>query len=240
MRKLFIFLLLAFFLSKVFCFELYKDKVVVSYYAEKFHGRKTANGERFNMYAMTCAHKSLPFNTIIRVTNLANGKYVDVRVNDRGPFVVGREVDLSKGAAVKLGMIKTGTAKAKIHIVKMGPMTKQSLVSAQKAKKIPLEKSKASIKSTKKMEQRIYKNGILYDIQLGSFSDEKKAREYAQKIAKAKIKNVALQKTSNSTKVVVIKVDGKNVPSMINLLEINGFNKVLVKERKNKKSFLKE
>ncbi|MBO4386208.1 MAG: septal ring lytic transglycosylase RlpA family protein, partial [Treponema sp.] len=90
---------------------LYKSGVTASYYADKFHGRKTSSGEIFNMYDYTAAHKTLPFGTLLRVTNLANGNYVTVKVNDRGPFVKGRELDVSKAAAVKLGMIKTGTAK---------------------------------------------------------------------------------------------------------------------------------
>ena len=82
--------------------SVYKSGVTASYYAEDFHGKKTSNGERFNMNALTCAHKSLPFNTILKVTNLANGKSCEVRVNDRGPFVLNREIDLSKSAAVSL------------------------------------------------------------------------------------------------------------------------------------------
>ncbi|MCR4823302.1 MAG: septal ring lytic transglycosylase RlpA family protein, partial [Treponema sp.] len=114
-RLLFTLLLLS--LSGFSFSSVYKDNAKASYYADKFHGRKTANGEIFNMYDMTCAHKSLPFGTKLKVTNLDNGKSVEVRVNDRGPFVAGREVDLSKAAAVKLDMIKTGTARVKIEIL---------------------------------------------------------------------------------------------------------------------------
>ena len=117
---------------------LYKNNVTASFYAEKFHGKRTSNGEIFNMNDLTCAHKSLPFNTILKVTNLSNGKTVQVRVNDRGPFVAGREIDLSKAAAKKLGMINSGTAKVKIQIVKMGKndkLSKQTAKSAEKKKK---------------------------------------------------------------------------------------------------------
>ena len=91
-----------------------------SYYAKKFHGRKTANGEIFDMYKMTAAHKILPFNTIIEVENLENNRKVKVRINDRGPFKAGRIVDLSYGAALKIDMIKSGTAKIKARIIKLG------------------------------------------------------------------------------------------------------------------------
>ncbi|MBR6341282.1 MAG: septal ring lytic transglycosylase RlpA family protein, partial [Treponema sp.] len=116
--------------------SLYKTGVTASYYAEDFHGKKTSNGERFNMNALTCAHKSLPFNTVLKVTNLANGKSCEVRVNDRGPFVLNREIDLSKAAAVKLGMIGSGTTKVKLEIVKQGANTKLSQQTAASATKI--------------------------------------------------------------------------------------------------------
>jgi len=91
-----------------------------SYYGKKFHGRKTANGEVYDMYAFTAAHKSLPFNTILIVENTANGKTVQVRINDRGPYKKGRILDLSYSAAKKIGLIKTGTAKITAKIVKLG------------------------------------------------------------------------------------------------------------------------
>jgi len=116
--------------------EIYKTGVTASYYAEDFHGKRTSNGERFNMNDYTCAHKSLPFGTILRVTNLANGKTCDVRVNDRGPFVATREIDLSKAAAVKLDMIGSGTAKVQLKIIKRGANTKLSQQTAASASKI--------------------------------------------------------------------------------------------------------
>lgn len=81
-----------------------------SWYGPGFHGRKTANGERFNQGALTAAHKSLPFGTKILVTNKRNGKSVVVRVNDRGPYSHGRMIDLSKAAAGRIGMISSGQA----------------------------------------------------------------------------------------------------------------------------------
>lgn len=88
-----------------------------SYYGSRFHGRRTANGERFNMNAMTAAHKSLPFGTKVRVTNRRNGKSVVVRINDRGPYAHGRVIDLSKAAASRIGMIHSGTAPVQIDIL---------------------------------------------------------------------------------------------------------------------------
>ena len=88
-----------------------------SYYGKPFHGRLTANGERYNMYALTAAHKLLPFNTRVKVTNLSNLKSVVVRINDRGPFIKNRIIDLSYGAAQKIGMIKQGTVTVKLQIL---------------------------------------------------------------------------------------------------------------------------
>jgi rare lipoprotein A len=87
---------------------------IASYYGQKFHGRKTASGERFNNNAMTAAHRSAPFGSQIRVTNLANGRSVVVRVNDRGPWVRGRIVDVSGVAARQLGMTGRGLTRVRV------------------------------------------------------------------------------------------------------------------------------
>ena len=90
---------------------------VASWYGRQFHGRKTASGDTFDMNGLTAAHRSLPLNCFIRVTNKANGKSVVVKVNDRGPFHGNRVVDLSYGAAQRLGITNTGTAKVSIERV---------------------------------------------------------------------------------------------------------------------------
>lgn len=90
-----------------------------SWYGGKFIGRPTANGEIFDTNKLTAAHKTLPFNTIVEVTNLENGKKIEVRINDRGPFIKGRIIDLSKRAAGKIDMLKTGTAEVSLKIVDM-------------------------------------------------------------------------------------------------------------------------
>ncbi len=93
---------------------------ISSFYAEDFHGKLTANGEVYDMYGLTAAHKTLPLNTIARVTNLENNKSLILRINDRGPYVKGRILDCSYGAAKKLGFINNGTAKVKIEIIEVG------------------------------------------------------------------------------------------------------------------------
>jgi len=90
---------------------------IASYYGYRWHGRTTANGEKLNIYAMTAAHKSLPFNTIVKVTDLDTGKYVIVRINDRGPYIAGRIIDLTDSAAKKLGILKKGIARVKVETI---------------------------------------------------------------------------------------------------------------------------
>jgi rare lipoprotein A len=88
-----------------------------SWYGPGFHGRRTANGEKFDQNGVSAAHKTLPFGTVLRVHNLDNGKTLDVRVNDRGPFVAGRIVDLSKGAARQLDLIRSGVAPVRVEVL---------------------------------------------------------------------------------------------------------------------------
>ncbi|MFC5080639.1 RlpA-like protein precursor [Vibrio thalassae] len=88
-----------------------------SWYGNQYHGKRTASGERYNMRAYTAAHKTLPFGTIVRVTNTANGKTVDVKINDRGPFVKGRVIDLSRQSFEQIASISKGIAPVKIDII---------------------------------------------------------------------------------------------------------------------------
>jgi len=89
-----------------------------SYYGVGFHGRKSASGSVYNMYKFTCAHKTLPFGTILKVTNLKNGKSTVVEVTDRGPYIKGRIIDVSKVAAAELDMVKSGIAKVRVEVIK--------------------------------------------------------------------------------------------------------------------------
>lgn len=94
-----------------------KTASLASWYGPGFHGRRTANGEVFNQNALTAAHKSLPFGTRVKVTNLNNGKSVIVRINDDGPHIPGRVIDLSKGAAARIGMLSSGVAPVRLQIL---------------------------------------------------------------------------------------------------------------------------
>jgi rare lipoprotein A len=103
--------------------KFYSGQIITgksSYYGSKFHGSKTANGEIFDMYKLTAAHRELPFETLLKVTNTKNNKSVIVHVNDRGPFVTGRILDLSYGAAKKIDMINEGVADVILEIIRLG------------------------------------------------------------------------------------------------------------------------
>ena len=93
---------------------------IASWYGPGFEGRLTASGERFNPRELTAAHRSLPFGTIVRVTNRNNGRTVDVRINDRGPFVRGRIIDLSRAAAGDLKMLAAGVVPVEVRVLKLG------------------------------------------------------------------------------------------------------------------------
>ena len=94
-----------------------KDRGVASWYGEQFHGRQAANGELFDMDALTAAHRTMPLGSIVRVVNLVNGRHLHVRITDRGPYVNGRILDLSRAAAVQLGMDHGGLAHVQVEIV---------------------------------------------------------------------------------------------------------------------------
>ena len=139
----------------------YQETGNASWYGKKFHGRKTANGETYNMYAKTAAHKTLPMNTDLLVRNLNNGKETVVRVNDRGPFVRGRIIDLSYKAAGEIGLVQSGVAKTKI--IAMGESTGSG--------------SKGGKRPDKLKFQDFYK-GNFY-IQVGSFLNKNNAEKVA-------------------------------------------------------------
>lgn len=106
---------------------------VASWYGPKFHGKLTANGETYDMNGLTAAHRTLPFNTVVTVVNQSNGREVTVRINDRGPYIDNRVIDLSRKAAQEVDMIDSGTAPVQIFFVKEGdrPITDQNRASRE-------------------------------------------------------------------------------------------------------------
>lgn len=125
----------------------FMEEGTASWYGPGFHGRKTANGERFDTQELTCAHKSLPFNTILKVTNLENGRYTIVRVNDRGPYVRGRIIDLSNAAKNEIGM--GGLAKVRIETYE--PVNSTNLIENEEIDAVPLNLFEDAISKNSKV-----------------------------------------------------------------------------------------
>ncbi|MFN2267535.1 MAG: septal ring lytic transglycosylase RlpA family protein [Desulfonatronovibrio sp.] len=141
--------------------EGYVDEGVASWYGPKFHGKKTSNGEIFNMYGMTAAHRVLPMNTMVRVTNLDNGRIVDLRINDRGPFVGNRIIDLSFAAARELDMIGPGTANVRVEA--KGSIPKEDIAGNFYIQVGSYSSKENAEKMKSKMRQNGYKNTRLQE-----------------------------------------------------------------------------
>jgi len=109
------FLLFLFYFSVGFAHDTWKQVGVASWYGRRFHGRKTASGQVYDMYKLTAAHRTLSFGTRVKVTHISNSRWVVVMINDRGPYKYGRIIDLSWAAARELGMVRQGIAKVKIE-----------------------------------------------------------------------------------------------------------------------------
>lgn len=149
---------------------------VASWYGPGFHGKKTANGERFNTNSLTAAHKELPFDTMVRVTNLANGRSTTVRINDRGPFSKDRIIDLSKKAAQEIGMIQTGTARVRIEAIT--PKTSRRTLSRSEDARRAMETLEKVNASMDRLEQAGRALARIY-IQVGAFSSPANSRHAA-------------------------------------------------------------
>ncbi len=157
----------------------YKERGVASWYGEKFHGRRTSSGEPYDMYAMTAAHKSLPLPSYVQVTNLKNGRSVLVRVNDRGPFVHNRIIDLSYTAADRLGILENGTGLVEVEAITAdSPLDAVAIQPDQPPQQPPAPAVTAEIKLPEppalvdppKPAPQAPGEGQLY-VQLGAFAD---------------------------------------------------------------------
>jgi rare lipoprotein A len=139
---------------------------VASWYGHPYHGRRTSNGEIYDMDLLTAAHRTWPFHTLVRVTHLGNGRSVLVRINDRGPFVEGREIDLSRAAANRLGMLDEGTARVQLEILKDGEAASPPVVVSR-----PVAGPIAG--------------PVRFRLQMGAFASEKNARRLLDKLQAA-------------------------------------------------------
>lgn len=224
-----LFLVLSAFSAAAFALEVYKDNGTASFYGADFHGKKTSNGETFDMNGYTCANKVLPFDTILKVTNLDNDKSVEVRVNDRGPFVLGRDIDLSTQAAKDLGMVKNGLADVKIEIVKLGPATKLSSDTATAARKLML----GLYGKLGEAEVEDYVAKKTWDIQVATFSEKETARKFAKRLYDMGFTSLVFQ-TSTKTglvRVVVARISDDDLQYTQDKLTLKGFSDCIVRER---------
>lgn len=149
----------------------FTQRGLASWYGKKFHGNKTSNGEIYDMYAMTAAHKELPLPTMVEVINLENNRRIVVRVNDRGPFHEGRIIDLSYTAAKKLDIVRKGTGRVEIRAITNGK-------TATPSKNVAIEK-----------------NGRIY-VQVGAFGEQNNAQQLAQDIEDELKRGVRVVETS--------------------------------------------
>lgn len=177
----------------------FEQRGIASWYGKKFHGRKTSNGETYNMYAISAAHKTLPLGTYVKVYNLENKKCLTVRINDRGPFIKGRIIDLSYGAARRLGVVQKGTANVFIRTVtkstKMTQLKKRNIkkrtvkkvrpqkniIQTKHVKKINPIKVSRSTKKSRKIKPELC-NGNCFQIQVGAFASRQNAVSLCSKL----------------------------------------------------------
>lgn len=163
------------------------EEGLASWYGGKFHGRQTASGERYDKNGISAAHKTLPFGTVVLVTNLDNGKTLRVRVNDRGPFVKGRVIDVSEGAAKLLGMRAAGIAKVRLELVGRLPDAKDSRLSKRQRKQLERQLAKARRKGRRvevpdELLVPVDPDEGPFTVQVGAFTDPANARRLARRL----------------------------------------------------------
>ena len=193
----------------------YNERGIASWYGEKFHGHKTSNGEVFDMYKVSAAHKSLPIPSFLRVTNLDNNRSLVVRVNDRGPFHGDRVVDLSYAAALKLGYADRGTARVQLEAIipdgvvvdhaaanNNNTLSQQTLRVASTGDKYIQVGAFADINSAREMSDKLRamtnrpvfirsldsaNSGVLHRVRIGPFNDTSEIRRITQSVVAANL-----------------------------------------------------
>lgn len=170
----------------------YKERGIASWYGKKFHGYRTSNGEVYDMYSMSAAHKTLPLPTYAKVTNLKNGKSVIVKINDRGPFHADRVIDLSYAAASKLGILSTGTAHVEIEAIDLTTDLTELYLQVgafsveQNAKKLAAQIKQHAKGHSVNVRPSKNKNNKLFHVHIGPFQDETVVTQVKKKLAAQK------------------------------------------------------
>lgn len=236
--------------------EIISEETYASYYGEAFNGRPTANGEIFDMNAYTAAHKTLPFGTLVEVTNLENGRKVIVRINDRGPFIGNREIDVSKAAAIALDMLSGGVVRVRLR--RIDPNNMGSFTSTETSEKsfnqekapIKTEETSSRAKDLEKTKEQDFQastdstknqnlvyvpakasetEGVLWRIQLGSFKREENALRLVIKLRKIGFEP-AYEKTETTTRVVLYGIRPHELEKVKRVLELNSFNDYVLRQ----------
>jgi len=185
-----------------------------SWYGKQFHGRLTANGERYNMHAMTAAHRTYALGTVLKVTSLKNWRSVVVKVNDRGPFYRSRDVDLSYAAAKKLGFVKKGVTKVKIEVLSSKRKYAGKKYASTKAGSGKVNKRKKIIRDQK--------------VQVASFFDKENAKEFTKKhqLKNAVIVKKYIKNHKKTTYKVIVKCTQWEAKKLLNSKKFLGAYKV--------------
>lgn len=178
--------------------EVYRETGMASWYGRDFHGRKTANGETYDMYGLSAAHRTLALGTVIRVTNLDSYKSITVRINDRGPFARNRILDLSYGAAKELGYVAQGTAKVKIETVE--PVKDAALFTVQAAAFVEEENARMLKERLQRKFETVYivpfesNVGKFFRVRVGAYPTEEKAERIAGKLTLEGLEPIVVRK----------------------------------------------
>ena len=235
----------------------YNYEAYASYYADAFNGKPTANGEIFDMNAYTAAHKTLPFGTMVEVTNLENGKKVVVRINDRGPFVGNRDIDLSKAAAAALDMLSRGVTRVAIRTIDSadkgafgmqntadtaGSASQDQYQQNQAAQQLNNGQNQYNQQGTYQQTQGQMQNGMVYvpttaaetsgplwRIQLGSFAREENALRLVSKLRKIGFEP-AYEKTETHVRVVLYGIRPYDLEKVKNVLEQNSYRDYILRQ----------
>ncbi|MFC1626496.1 septal ring lytic transglycosylase RlpA family protein [Pseudomonadota bacterium] len=209
----------------------YNETGIASWYGTKFHGKKTANGERYDMYAMSAAHKTLPLPTLVRVTNLDNGRSAVVRVNDRGPFVKSRVIDLSYAAAKSLGYDNAGTARVRVEVLSNSMVPSSTTYRpASRPKAIvprPVIKPPRAAATT----MATARHGAMY-IQLGAFSSQSNANRLKKEL-QSEYPSVAIYaKNGGYAEIYRVRIgpfdDEKSIETSVLTLQKQGYSNAIV------------
>ncbi len=207
--------------------EIFRQEGIASWYGNEFNGRPTASGEIFDSSKLTAAHLSLPFGTMLVVTNQHNNKKVTVRVNDRGPFVAARIIDVSRAAAEQLDMISTGTAPVVIESIER--------IAADTSTAIPEEQpsAEAKIPSQLKLSPQInIAHNKAYRLQIGSYKVARNAVETFDKLKNAGLNPAYERHEANESeyfRVVLAGVPGTDVELTTEKLKAAGFREALIR-----------